>query len=54
MAAAHSQDAFYDDAQALANVEAKERKAAGPDKSLQNLTALFDQYAGELKAPAGS
>jgi len=40
-------DAFYDDSQAMANVEAKERKSAGPDKSLQNLTALFDKYAGK-------
>lgn len=40
------QDAFYDDGQAMANAEAAERKRSGPDKSLGNLTAMFDHYAG--------
>ena len=30
----------------MANAAARDKKSAGPDKSAQNLTALFDHYAG--------
>ena len=42
-----AQDAYYDDPQAMANAEARQRKNAGPDKSQANLTSLFDHYAGK-------
>lgn len=41
-----TQDAYYDDEAAMANAAARDKKAAGPDKSAQNLEALFDHYAG--------
>ena len=40
------QDAYYDDETAMANAAARDKKSAGPDKSAQNLGALFDHYAG--------
>lgn len=37
----------------MSNAEAAERKKAGPDKSLANLTAMFDHYAGTSLAITG-
>lgn len=42
-------DGYYEDATAMANAEARDRKNAGPDKSLKNLGAMFDHYAGKGK-----
>lgn len=42
------QDAYYDDALAMSNAEARDRKNAGPDKSQANLTLMFDHYGGSL------
>ncbi|KAL7006414.1 Scaffold-type E3 ligase [Cystobasidiomycetes sp. EMM_F5] len=41
------QDAYYDDALAMSNAEARDRKNAGPDKSQANLTLMFDHYGGK-------
>lgn len=42
-------DAYYEDAQAMANAEARERKSAGSDKTVKNLGNMFDHYAGKGK-----